>query len=51
MNDPRKSRKWSFGGTNVPYELPFPDYYSTETQIDCQYKLGQMIKDRVQILC
>lgn len=51
MNDPRESLDWSFGGTNVPYELIFEDYYSDKTHIDCMYKFGDMIKDRFQVIC
>lgn len=51
MNDPREFLDWSFGGTNIPYGEIFKETYSYETHFDCQYKLGQMIKDRYQVLC
>jgi hypothetical protein len=51
MNDPRESLDWAFGGTNVPYEEIFSGYYSDKTAITCQYKYGNMIKERYQILC
>lgn len=51
MNDPRESVKWAFGGTNVPYESIFEGYYNDKTHIDCQYKLGERIKDQFQIIC
>lgn len=51
MNDPRESLDWAFGGINVPYESIFPDYYNDDTAIDCQFKLGSLIKERYQILC
>lgn len=51
MNDPREFLDWSFGGTNIPYEEIFKGTYSYETHFDCLYKLGQMIKDRYQVLC
>lgn len=51
MNDPREFLDWSFGGTNIPYEEIFKRYYSYETHFDCQFKLGQMIKDRYEVLC
>lgn len=51
MNDPRESTPWSMGSVNLPLEKLFPEYYSDKTHIDCQYKFGQMIKDRFQIIC
>jgi hypothetical protein len=51
MNDPRESHPWGFGSTNLPYDKLFPDYYSNETHIDCQFKFGQMVKDRFQVIC
>jgi hypothetical protein len=51
INDPRESLYWSFGGTNIPYEEILKGDYSYETHFDCQYKLGEMIKDRYQVLC
>lgn len=51
MNDPRESLDWSFGSTNLPYEKIFEGYYSNKTHIDCQFKYGNMIKNKYQILC
>lgn len=51
MNDPRESLRWSFGSTNLPYEKIFEGYYSDRTHIECQFKYGDMIKDKYQILC
>ncbi len=51
MNDPRESVKWAFSGTNVPYESIFEGYNNDKTHIDCQYKLGERIKDQFQIAC
>ncbi|NRS87734.1 hypothetical protein HNQ02_000641 [Flavobacterium sp. 7E] len=51
MNDPRESNPWSMGSINLPYEKIFPEYYSDKTHIDCQYKFGQIIKERFQIIC
>jgi hypothetical protein len=51
MNDPRESHGWTFGSINLPFEKFFPGYYSDETHIDCQYKFGQMIKDKLQVIC
>lgn len=50
MNDPRESLRWSFGSTNLPYEKIFEGYYSDKTHIDCQFKYGEMIKDKYQII-
>lgn len=50
-NDPRESQLWSFGSTNLPFEKIFPNYYSDETHIECQFKFGQMIKDELQVIC
>lgn len=51
MNDPRESTPWSMGSVNLPFEKLFPEYYNDKTHIDCQYKFGQMIKERFQIIC
>jgi len=51
MNDPREAERWAFGGTNVPYSELFPVFYSEDTHIECQFRLGQMIKDRFQVMC
>jgi hypothetical protein len=51
MNDPSEAHRWAFGGINVPLPDFFPDYYSMETHIDCQFKFGKMIKDRFQVIC
>ncbi|WP_439879702.1 DUF2971 domain-containing protein [Pontibacter sp. MBLB2868] len=51
MNDPRESLPWAFGGINIPLERLFQDEYSDQTHIDCQYRFGQMIKDRFQVIC
>lgn len=51
MNDPRESLPWSFGSVNLPYEEIFSGYYSDKTHIDCQFKFGQLLKDRLQIIC
>ncbi len=51
MNDPRESTPWSMGSINLPLEKLFPEYYSDKTHIDCQYRFGQMIKERFQIIC
>jgi hypothetical protein len=51
MNDPRESHDWSFGSINLPLEKIFPDYYSDKTHIDCQFKVGKMVKDRFQVIC
>ena len=51
MNDPRESLPWNFGSINLPYEEIFKGYYSDKTHIDCQYKFGDMIKDKYQVLC
>lgn len=51
MNDPRESLRWTFGSTNLSYEKILEGYYSNKTHIDCQFKYGEMIKDRCQILC
>lgn len=51
MNDPREAQAWSFGSTNLPYHKLFPEYYSDKTHIDCQFKFGQMVKDRFQVIC
>jgi hypothetical protein len=51
MNDPREASRWAFGGTNVPYLELFPEFYSDKTHIECQYRLGQMIKDHFQVCC
>lgn len=50
MNDPRESLSWAFGSTNLPYEKIFEGYYSDKTHIDCQFKYGEMIKDKYQII-
>jgi len=51
MNDPRESYNWTFGSVNLPMDKLFPDDYSDNTHIDCQYKFGQMVKDRFQVIC
>lgn len=51
MNDPRESTPWPMGSVNLPLEKLFPEYYNDKTHIDCQYKFGQMIKERFQIIC
>lgn len=51
MNDPRESHRWAFGGVNLPLRQLFPDFYSAQTHIECQFKFGDMVKDRFQILC
>jgi hypothetical protein len=51
MNDPRESHEWAFGSINLPLEELFPGYYSDKTHIDCQFKFGQMVKDRFQVIC
>ncbi len=51
MNDPRESLPWTFGNINLSLDELFPGYYSNETQIDCQLKFGELIKDRLQISC
>lgn len=51
MNDPRESQPWAFGGVNIPLDQLFPDYYSKQTHIDCQYKFGRMMRDRFQVIC
>lgn len=51
MNDPRESLDWAFGSTNLPYEEIFKGYYSDKTHIDCQFKYGNLIKDKYQVLC
>ncbi len=51
MNDPRESRRWSMGSINLPLDTFFPNYYSNETHIECQFKFGQMIKDSFQVIC
>ncbi|MES2454006.1 MAG: DUF2971 domain-containing protein [Bacteroidota bacterium] len=51
MNDPRESHEWAFGSINLPLEELFPGYYSEKTHIDCQFKFGQMVKDRFQVIC
>lgn len=51
MNDPRESLDWGFGDINLPYEYIYKGYYSDKTHIDCQYRYGDMIKDKYQILC
>lgn len=50
-NDPREALPWSFGSTNLPFEKLFPDYYSNETHIECQFKFGELIKSRMQVIC
>jgi len=42
---------WAFGSTNLPYEKIFEGYYSDKIHIGCQFKYGNMIKDKYQILC
>lgn len=51
MNDPRESHNWSFGSINLPFAELFPGYYNDKTHIYCQFKFGQMIKERFQIVC
>lgn len=51
MNDPRESLDWSFSSVNLPYEQIFKEYYSDKTHVECQFKYGNMIKDKYQILC
>lgn len=50
-NDPREAQLWSFGSTNLPLDTLFPEYYSNETNIECQYKFGQLLKDHLQVVC
>jgi len=50
-NDPRESQLWAVGSINLPLEKVFPDYYSDKTQIECQFKFGKLIKNRLQVLC
>ncbi|MFN7703451.1 MAG: DUF2971 domain-containing protein [Chryseotalea sp.] len=51
MNDPREKQPFAFGGKNIPLKEIFKGYYSDETHIDCLYRLGKDIKDRIQLFC
>lgn len=51
MNDPRESHRSSFGSINLPLEKLFPGYYSDKTHNDCLFKFGDMVKQRLQVIC
>lgn len=51
MNDPREMEPWAFGGKNLPLEELFHGYYSRDTHIDCQYKFGNLLKNKFQVIC
>lgn len=48
MNDPRENQLWAFSTTNVPYETLYPDSIDFA---DRQFKLGNDIRNAVQVLC
>lgn len=51
MNDPKENQPWAFGGVNIDYAGLYPDSYSDKTHIEHQFRFGNDIKSRVQIIC
>ncbi|MCU0351179.1 MAG: hypothetical protein MUF43_10185 [Flavobacterium sp.] len=51
MNDPREKEPYVFGGKNIPLKEIYKGFYNDDTHIECLYRLGKDIKDRIQLFC